>query len=136
MPIKLRSKDDTVAQFSREDHGTLAVTFALTLIPTIALLGAALDYARQSNVKASLQKTVDEAALAAATEKDASFPRRKAVAQAVIDRELATWPDLHGKPDVSITEPSEGRFRILAKASINTSFMKLLTFSSLTVSGV
>jgi Flp pilus assembly protein TadG len=134
MPVKLRSVEEAVERFSRDDHGTLAVTFALTLIPTIALMGAALDYSRQSNVRASLQKTVDEAALAAATEKNASFSQRKAVAQKIIDRELGTWTDLHGLPDVAITEPSEGRFKILAKASINTSFMKILNFSSMTVS--
>src|ERR687895_1520924 len=45
-------------------RGVVAVVFALTLVPMLTAVGAAVDYSRATAVRADLQSAVDAAALA------------------------------------------------------------------------
>lgn len=56
----------------RERGGAAALTFALTLIPSLAGIGAAVDYSNALRIRAKLQGAVDSAALAAVTQVDGS----------------------------------------------------------------
>jgi len=68
MPLFSKSRlMRTLLRFVRNETGALGLTFALTLIPLIAIAGGAIDYARMIQYKSSLQTAVDEAALAGAT---------------------------------------------------------------------
>ncbi len=50
-----------------DDSGSIAVTFALLLIPMMLIFGLVVDYARMVQCRAILQNAVDEAALAGAS---------------------------------------------------------------------
>ena len=50
------------AGFHRRSEGSVAVTFALTLLPLVV----AVDYSRANGVKAALQATIDSAVVAGA----------------------------------------------------------------------
>lgn len=52
--------------FARNQSGSTVVTFALALLPTMGLMGAALDYSRAGDARANLQSAADAAALAGA----------------------------------------------------------------------
>ncbi|MBL8905668.1 MAG: pilus assembly protein [Rhizobiales bacterium] len=58
--------------FWRDEHGGVAVAFALASIPLIGIAGMAIDYMRASEVRSALQVEADAAALASAASKDAS----------------------------------------------------------------
>ena len=47
----------------RERRGNVAITFAFSLIPLLALVGAAVDLSRANSVRTSLQLAVDSTAL-------------------------------------------------------------------------
>jgi Flp pilus assembly protein TadG len=47
----------------RARRGNVAITFAFTLIPLLALVGAAVDFSRANSVRTSLQLAVDSTAL-------------------------------------------------------------------------
>jgi Flp pilus assembly protein TadG len=50
-------------RFGAAQDGNAAVIFALAMLPTIGLMGAAIDYSRASAVRSALQSALDSAAL-------------------------------------------------------------------------
>jgi Flp pilus assembly protein TadG len=60
-------------EFVRREEGQTAVMFALAVLPIVAAVGAAIDYSRGNQVRASLQKAMDSAVLAAAIDGTASW---------------------------------------------------------------
>lgn len=55
---------NTVADFARCHGGNYAIIFALSLVPTIGLVGAAIDYSRAAQMRERLQVATDAASLA------------------------------------------------------------------------
>lgn len=58
--------------FFSDDRGAVAATYALALVPILAILGLGFDYARVAGMDTELQNAADQAALAAATQLDGS----------------------------------------------------------------
>src|ERR1051325_9083236 len=54
------------AEFKRRQDGQIAVFFALTLVPVMVGVGAAIDYARANTAKVRIQAALDAAVLAGA----------------------------------------------------------------------
>ena len=54
----------------RERAGHVAITFAVSILPSLAGIGAAVDYSNALRIRAKLQGAVDSAALAAVTQAD------------------------------------------------------------------
>src|SRR5262245_59912883 len=52
-------------RFGRADHGNVVLTFALTLIPIMAAVGAAVDYSRANNFRSQLLAAADAASVGA-----------------------------------------------------------------------
>src|SRR3954447_14011233 len=52
--------------FASDRRANILPIFGLTLIPMLALIGAAVDYSRANSVKAALQAALDSTALAMA----------------------------------------------------------------------
>jgi uncharacterized protein YegL len=59
------------ARFRRAESGNVAIFFAIAILPMLALVGAAIDYARVNNARTALQTALDTAALMVS--KDASI---------------------------------------------------------------
>ena len=55
-------------RFFRDERGAVAATYALALVPLIAVAGLAFDYARVAGMETELQNAADQAALAGATQ--------------------------------------------------------------------
>src|SRR5688572_26500359 len=55
-----------LGRFRRDAAGTILPTFALTMIPVMTAVGAAVDYSRANNVRSKLQTALDTAVLAGA----------------------------------------------------------------------
>jgi hypothetical protein len=49
--------------FGKDDKGTVAIVFALTLLPTLGFAGAAVDYGRATNARDYMRKVSDQTAL-------------------------------------------------------------------------
>jgi Flp pilus assembly protein TadG len=50
-------------RFFGADQGNIAVIFAITLVPLISFVGAAIDYSRANNARSSMQAALDSTAL-------------------------------------------------------------------------
>ncbi|MGY0573432.1 pilus assembly protein TadG-related protein [Bradyrhizobium sp. RDM12] len=52
-----------LARFASAEQGNIAVIFAITLIPILGMVGAAVDYSRASRARSSMQAALDSTAL-------------------------------------------------------------------------
>jgi len=50
-------------RFAGADHGNIAVIFAITAVPLISFVGAAIDYSRANRARSSMQAALDSTAL-------------------------------------------------------------------------
>jgi Flp pilus assembly protein TadG len=55
-----------VARFRDDQAATITTTFALTMIPIMSAVGAAVDYSRANSVRSNMQAALDAAVLAGA----------------------------------------------------------------------
>lgn len=94
--LSFRSLLKTLALFAGARGGNLAITTALAAVPLAVAATAAIDYGRLTRVRASLQETVDSAALAAAsataTSNNTTAARQK-IAQSFVSRAVASLHD-------------------------------------------
>src|SRR5947209_13814141 len=58
-----RTFSESAKRFQGCNSGNVVVTFALTLLPVMGMIGAAVDYSRANSDKAAMQAAVDATAL-------------------------------------------------------------------------
>src|SRR5437762_3158358 len=59
--------------FARSSEGSVVTTFALSLVPLVGLVGAAVDYSAATNARTSLQVSLDAALIAGAKDGTTSW---------------------------------------------------------------
>ncbi len=74
----LRKIASQLKAFATNQHGTTAVTFALSIVPMMLMVGAAVDYMRYTNAETKLQAALDSGALAVATTAGSTSQKKKA----------------------------------------------------------
>ena len=96
-----------VLRFARSREANVAVIFALAMVPTIFLLGMALDYTHAQRMKVELDAATDAAGVAAVT--SAMMQQSPQVAQAtaqnifnITANTLVTNKNLAGKPTFTV----------------------------------
>ncbi len=75
--------------FARSQRGNVAIIFALTLLPMIAMVGIGIDVTRTLSARTTLQGAADAAALAAATEAETTLQSGQNTATAQYAGQLA-----------------------------------------------
>jgi Flp pilus assembly protein TadG len=126
-----------LARFGKDRSGNVAMLFGLALVPVLGLAGAALDYARASTARATLDAAVDSAALMVAREasrlSDSELRRR---AEALIRANIAGNADAaFGSFSVSVDRPAR-RVSVSAQAEVQTSVTRILGVETMPVSSV
>jgi len=115
--------------FRHAKRGNVIVTFALSLIPMVAMVGAAVDYSRGNSAKAAMQQAIDATGLILS--KDASTMLQ----DALNTKAQALFTTLINRPEILnvvvtpvLSNPSEGTFllQIAATAKVDTTFTKIL----------
>ena len=123
-------------------RGALGVAMALLAVPTVMVVGAAVDYARLEQFKTQLQATVDSAALsgAAAYVNSSSASNAQTVANNYLTSNIGLLPSHIGNVTTSaaaaqVTSGSNQGYTVTvtATATIGTTFMRMVT-STLNVS--
>ena len=92
-------------RFHKEERGAVAATYALAIIPLIAMAGVGMDYARLMGMDSELQNGADQAALAAATQLDGKTGACSRAATAAVS--LVSNLSLLGSGNSAVTVPSE-----------------------------
>src|ERR1700753_2585467 len=103
----------SAVRFLRHREANVAVIFALMMIPTIYLLGMALDYTQAQRKQAQLDAAADAAAIAAVTPSmmAQSTTVAQTTAQNIFDATATSLSGLSGTPTVSMTIGNSGLVR-------------------------
>ncbi|WP_428377983.1 pilus assembly protein TadG-related protein [Lichenicoccus sp.] len=106
-------------------QGAVAVLVALMLTPLIAGAGVAVDYSRESLLKASLQSIVDDAALAGASNLNQTTSTSGAItlATSYFNRSVATIANSNTVSGPTVQVPNSITVTVSATAQLGTTLM-------------
>jgi Flp pilus assembly protein TadG len=123
-----------LSRFFKDRKGSVAPMFALAVVPVLGLTGAAVDYSRANSIKVSMQSALDATSLAMAK-----------LAPTLTQSQLQTqttayFSALFNKPDAksmtvtpTYTTTGGSQLTVVASGSMDTSFMKVMGYSSLNI---
>lgn len=117
-----------VFEFCRARDGNLAIIFALSAIPVIGAIGAAVDLSKANDVKAELQNSLDAAVLAGVTQ---SASQQVSTATAVFNGDFVGKYGNTGA--ATFTQNANGSLSGTASSTVHMSFMSILGKSSMAV---
>ncbi len=130
------------SRFEADKRGNVAVIFAITLLPILGLIGAAVDYSRANNARTALQTALDTTALMISRDAVTIPPSEiQARAQQYFNALYTHNADAPATNFVATYTPaSAGKsatIAITANNSITTDFMKVLgpQFQTINLSG-
>src|SRR5882757_7231853 len=124
-------------KFGTAEGGNVVLTFALTLIPVMGFVGAAVDYSRANSAKVAMQAAVDSTALMLS--KDA----QGLTAAQIQTKANAYFGALFNRTEVTnivltptFTAPTQGSFKldVTVTGKVPTTFTKLFGQTNLNIS--
>jgi Flp pilus assembly protein TadG len=119
-----------VIKFLRDRSGNIGPIFALSLIPTVALIGSAVDYTRANNVKSSLQSALDATTLAMAQSAPSMTSDNLKTAATDYFNALFKKPDTTGvQLTVDYTTDNGPQLVMTGSTAVKTQFMNLPGFN-------
>ena len=110
-------------RFRQHTGGSLAPIAALTLIPIMTAVGAAVDYSRANNFKSGMQTALDAALLAGAKDGTSSW---KQVALAMFAANLAVQGKTGSAATPSFTQESAAVYKGTVSGSVPTSVLGVI----------
>lgn len=117
--------------FFSSRRGNVAIIFALSLLPMLAAVGAAVDITRALQVKARLSSALDAAGLAAGRKIDSSDAVIIETAKAYFK---ANYPaDALGVPGALDVDITDNQISLRVEASVDTAVMNLFGFDTIDV---
>jgi len=136
IPHPLRRLARAWLRFQRQSRGDVAIIFALALIPILAFVGAAVDYSRANALKTDLQAALDSTALMVS--KNAASQTSSALqtsAQNYFNALFTSTQATNVKFTASYSNSGGSSVLVNGSADMPTTFMAILGFKSLTVTG-
>ncbi len=125
-------------RFARDRRGNVAVIFALAAIPILAFVGAAIDYSIAVRTQTKIEAALDTALLLAISNTEITKTASTAQADAVtmFTGQLATFGVGTQSSTITVTDTTTGRTANgTASSVVPTTFMRILGFNTLTVTG-
>jgi Flp pilus assembly protein TadG len=124
-----------IRSFAEDRSGATAMLFGLCLIPVVASVGAALDFARAANVRTGLQMAVDATALAMARDLGSDFSSYgdKRLAEYAQKMFPANFQRTDGTLGSVGARNDGGTIKVSADATVKTSIMGLFHIDTIKV---
>jgi Flp pilus assembly protein TadG len=123
-----------LSRFRKDGSGNVAMLFGLAIIPILGIAGAAVDYARASSARATLDAAVDSAALMVAREAN-----RLTDAQLKTRAEVLIRANLQGNSDAKLgsytvsVDRTARTVNVKADTSVEASVIKILGIETIPV---
>ena len=118
-------------RFHRNTAGTILPTFALTMIPVMTAVGAAVDYSRANNIRSKLQMALDSALLTGAKNGSSNWVQ---LATNTFDANLSGKAKQGVTVSTSFAKDTDQIFKGTASATVPTAFLGLIKIPSLQIS--
>jgi Flp pilus assembly protein TadG len=124
-----------LARFWRDRRGSVAPLLALTIIPLIGAVGAAVDYTRASADRAAFQAALDSTALSLSKSAAGQTPAQFQSSAITLFKALFTRPEVQNIV-VTASYSSDGGSKIVLNGSgtVPTDFLNLLGFNQIAIS--
>lgn len=108
--------------------GNAAMTFGLVALPTIVMIGMAVDYGYAIAQRVELQSATDAAALAGAMASPATLSN-------VTDQATKVFKShtLRGSTALTVTQPSSSQVAVAGSMTVDTSFLRLINVNTITL---
>lgn len=125
------SAGQRIAHYAGNEQGTIAVLFALLLLPILGIVFGGIDYSRAMSVQSQLQSAAEAAAGTALSR----LPEGREAAEAAFDAAFrANLPDdLKDQPYALDVTANQTAIEVEIKASVPTTLVALLGLSKLQV---
>jgi Flp pilus assembly protein TadG len=147
VPIHLRQY---LSRFRRDKRGNVAIIFTVAAIPLISAIGCAVDYSLATRMKAKLQAAADAASIAALSQKSPGFLAASvmtgngSVTAGAADGTNVFNANMDGITgyqnlikNVTVTKTGiKLAANVTFSADVPTTFLKVINYSSLTVTGL
>ena len=132
--LQIYSLARAIRRFTSARGGNVAITFALTLIPILGMVGAAVDYSHANSVKAAMQAALDSAALMLSKEATSDTSSQLQTNAQKYFNALFTRPEATSVT-VTATYTSIGGSQIMVNGSANvpTSFLGVIGYHNIAV---
>lgn len=111
--------------FKKDKKGNIALIFALSLVPSIGMIGAAVDYSQSSNIKAKMASAADTAAIAVAKQKAMNQSQKEKLAKDTFANAYTNFQTETIDGMVSYQE-IDGAVQVSARAYNKNSLLSLL----------
>jgi Flp pilus assembly protein TadG len=125
---------ESVRKFGAAQGGNIVITFALTTIPVIGLVGAAVDYSRANSAKSAMQAAVDATALMLSKEVTTLTPAQ------ITQKANAYFAALFNRTEVTniaitpvYTTSGGSQVVLTGTGTVPTSFSKVMGFKQLSI---
>jgi len=118
-----------IREFVAARDGNILPIFALSLIPIIGLIGAAVDYSRANAVKSQLQAALDATALAMASEAaTAGSDQLQKDAQAYFNALFSKYQTTPVTLNVAYSTQGGSQLTVSGSTNVSTTFMRIPGF--------
>jgi len=127
-------RDMLLSRFMKDRRGGVAPMFALALLPIVGLTGAAVDYSRANSVRVGMQAAIDATALAMAKLAPTLTPSELQTKTNAYFQAMFNHPEAKNiviTPSYTTTGGSQ--LTIAVSGSMDTTFMNVMGFSSLSI---
>jgi Flp pilus assembly protein TadG len=125
------------ARFAAAEQGNIAVIFAIALVPVLSFVGAAIDYSRAAQARASMQSALDSTALMLSRDLSAGTITTSQIGTKAQTYFNALFTNTNTLPSVSVgatynASTSIGStIQLTGTGTYTTSFMKIAGFPTL-----
>jgi Flp pilus assembly protein TadG len=124
--------------FCADRRGVTAMTFALASVPIIVSVGAAIDYSMATRMKAKLDTAADAAALAVISQAAMASPAgsEQQEAKKIFKAQASLQSGSLDKPTTKVKDSNSAHTATITySASILTTFMGIIGYSTITIGG-
>jgi Flp pilus assembly protein TadG len=125
--------------FVRDRRGNMAITFALTAVPVVVSVGAAIDYSLANRAKAALDSYADAAALSVVNQHAMSMTAAQARKSAVKFFKAQSATLKRGSVDTvtaTVTDSSSGRAAVVSyTANVQTTLANVAGIHQINING-
>jgi len=122
------------SSFLKDRRANVAPIFAIAIIPVIGLMGAAVDYSRANSIRVGMQSALDATALAMSRLAPTLTQSQLQTQTTAYFLTMFNYPDAKNltiTPTYTTTGGSQ--LTIATKSTMDTTFMRVMGFSSLDV---
>src|SRR5438477_6925809 len=131
---RTRIRDMWFSRFMRDCRGGVAPMFAIAVIPMIGLTGAAIDYSRANSVRTGMQAAIDATALAMAKLAPTLTASQLQTQTTAYFNAMFNHPEAKNLVITpTYTTAGGAQLVVSVSGSVDTSFMKIMGFSSLNI---